>query len=188
LGALARPTEWEPSYWARLLDTFEQRLNGLEAAGAPDVAAALRKQLIELIEPLVDEDPGLARTQHGLMSRVIESRRTIAFADIETRCREYRERQAARQVVGPVLEWQMWAMLRATADRLMILDPGSLPSLFGTVYVRVCNFAVYQVNVLKNAPLAEDMFSWLYRLTRPGSDEAQLMARNIRATGGHPRR
>ena len=184
VSALARERAADDASLPWMLGCFDQRLTELEAGGADGVATALREQLIEWLEPLVEADPALARLPGALMAAVVARRRSAEFNDIEARCREYRERTLSRQAVDKLLEWQMWALLRAAAERLMIMDPGVVQALFATVYIRVCNFAVYQLNIRKNAPLAEEMMAWLHRLARPGSDEAQLLARNIRATGG----
>ena len=188
LGELAQPRNLTAVRLSTILEQLEVRLADLDANGAQEVAESLRSHLIALLEPLVERDPELARAESAIMSQVIVKRRTALFADIEARCREYAERRTARDSLDSILEWQIWALLRDTAERLMILDPGVTQILFVTVYVRVCNFAVYQVNIQKNAPLAEDMFSWLYRYARPGGDEERNLARNIRATGGKARR
>jgi hypothetical protein len=163
----------------------QQRLLALGAqADAAGVLAAFRTRLVDWLVPLVEEAPDLAgeKERSPILDQAIEQVRARLFKDIAAQCRDYDDRQKRESSLDAVAEWEAWAVTRNAADRLLALAPESENALFHSMYVQVCNFAVFQHNACKRTPLAHDMYSWLHR--HAGSDSAalQLLSKNMRAS------
>jgi hypothetical protein len=167
-----------------LRDTIEQRLKALGGrSDAGTILSALRQRLIDLVTPLIEEDPYLAReAQRGsIMEQAVWQVRRRLFGDVEARCKDYRERTQERSALDLVAEWEAWAMLHGSADQLLELDPNVESLLFQTVFAPVCNFAAFQHNGRKRIALAHDMFIWLLRHARSDAQARELLAKNVQA-------
>jgi hypothetical protein len=199
LGELARALEGANAHDGELLDRsidavdreldsvhpmIEQRLGMLGGRGDPSsVRSLFRHRLIDLAIPLIEDDPYLARTaqQDSIMEQAAWQVRRRLMGDIESQCRDYRERTAGEDSLDLVAEWETWARLNSSADRLLELDSAAENVLFQMVYAPVCNFAVYQHNGRKRIALAHDMFVWLLRYAHDTPEARQLLAKNVQA-------
>jgi hypothetical protein len=187
--ALARSVEAVNGQLDTMRDKVEQRFGALGGRGdAVAVLSDFRHDLIDLLMPLIEDNPCLARAaqqgslmeQAALEQAVSQVRRRL-FGDIESRCKDYRERTTQEEALDLLPEWQAWATLQCSVDQLMELDPAAESVLFQTVFAPVCNFAVFQHNGRKRIALAHDMFVRLLR--RSGSDPqaCTLLAKNVQA-------
>jgi hypothetical protein len=199
LGELARALEGANAHDGELLDRsidavdreldsmhsmIEQRLAMLGGRGnAGSVRSLFRHRLIDLAIPLIEEDPYLARTaqQDSIMEQAVWQVRRRLMGDIESQCRDYRERTAGEDSLDLVAEWETWARLNSSADRLLELDSAAENVLFHMVFAPVCNFAVYQHNGRKRIVLAHDMFVWLLGYAHDTPEARQLLAKNVQA-------
>jgi len=182
--ALARSIDAVDSHLDSMRDQIEQRLNALGGRGdAGAVLSAFRQRLIDLVTPLIEDDPCLAHTaQRGsITDQVVWQVRRRLFGDVEARCKDYRDRTMEQRSLDLASEWKEWAMLRGSADQLLELDPDVERVLFQTVFASVCNFAVFQHNGRKSIALAHDMFIWLLRHSRSDPQALQLLAKNVQA-------
>ena len=165
-------------------DAIGRRLKTLGGRGdAGTILSAFRRRLIDLMTPMIEDDPYLAREaqQSSIMDHAVWQVRRRLFGDIEARCKDYRERTEERSALDPVAEWEAWAKLHSSADQLLELDPNVESVLFQTVFAPVCNFAAFQHNTRKRIALAHDMFVWLLRHARSDPQARQLLARNVQA-------
>jgi hypothetical protein len=199
LGTLARALERANAYDGDLLarsieavnrdldplhEMIEQRLSVLGGRGdAGSVLTQFRQRLIELVTPLIEDDPYLARAAQpdSIMEQAVWQVRRRLLGDIDARCRDYRERTAGESSLDLVAEWEAWARLTSSANRLLELDSAVENILFQMVYAPVCNFAVYQHNGRKRIALAHDMFIWLRGYAQGTPEARQLLAKNIQA-------
>jgi hypothetical protein len=182
--ALAQSIEAVNHLLDLMRDQIEQRLLALGGRGDADaVLAASRQRLVELVAPVIENAPHLARAAQPAspMEQAVWQVRRRLFGDVEARCRDYRERTAAQASLDPVAEWEAWAMLTGSADQLLELDPGAESTLFQAVYAPVCNFAVFQHNGRQRFALAHDMFAWLLRYANGAPDARQLLTKNMQA-------
>jgi hypothetical protein len=81
-----------------------------------------------------------------------------------------------------VLEWEMWAVLRCTADRLLMLDPASEATVFQAMWPVCNNFAVLQHNEWHRLMFAYEIYSWLYKHAQSAPSALQLLAQNMRTS------
>jgi hypothetical protein len=199
LGGLARALESANAYDAELLaqsidavardlesvhELIEQRLSTLGGRGdAGSVLAQFRQRLVDLVTPLIEDDPYLARAAQpgSIMEQAVWQVRRRLLGDIDARCKDYRERTAGASSLDQIAEWETWARLNSSANRLLELDSAAENILFEMVFAPVCNFAVYQHNGRKRIALAHDMFIWLLRYAQDAPDARQLLAKNIQA-------
>jgi len=199
LGRLARALESANAHDGELLDRsinavdreldsmdsmIEQRLSVLGSRGnAGSVRSLFRHRLIDLAIPLIEDDPYLARAaqKDSIMDQAVWQVRRRLMGDIASQCRDYRERTAEKISLDAVAEWETWARLTNSADRLLELDSAAENILFQMVYAPVCNFAVYQHNGRQRIALAHDMFVWLLRYAQDAPEARQLLAKNIQA-------
>jgi hypothetical protein len=182
--ALARSINAVDCQLDSMRDKIEGRLNALGSrADAGAILSAFRQRLIDLVTPLIEEDPYLAReAQPGtIMEQAVWQVRRRLFGDVEARCKDYRERTQERSALDQLAEWETWAKLHSSADQLLELDPDVENTLFQTVFAPVCNFAAFQHNTRKRIALAHDMFVWLLRHARNDPQARQLLARNVQA-------
>ena len=198
LGDLARSLEAANAHNGELLDRsidavdreldsmhpmIEHRLGMLGSRGnAGSVRSLFRHRLIDLAIPLIEDDPYLARAaqQDSIMEQAVWQVRRRLMGDIESQCRDYRERTAGEDSLDLVAEWETWARLSSSANRLLELDSTAESVLFQMVFAPVCNFAVYQHNGRKRIALAHDMFVWLLRYANE-PEARQLLAKNVQA-------
>jgi hypothetical protein len=160
---------------------IEQRLHALGGRGDADaVVSAFRARLIDLVVPLIEDDPHLAAAPGSspILERAVAQVRLRLFRDIEAQCKDYQTRPEG--FFSLLFEWERWAMLRHTAERLLALDPGSESALFQAMYLPVCNFAVLQHNTYKRISLAHDMFTWLLQHATADAQASQLLAKNAK--------
>jgi hypothetical protein len=162
---------------------IEQRLGMLGGRGnAGSVQSLFRHRLIDLAIPLIEDDPYVARAaqQDSIMEQAVWQVRRRLMGDIESQCKDYRERTAGEDSLDLVAEWETWARLSSSANRLLELDATAENILFQMVFAPVCNFAVYQHNGRKRIALAHDMFVWLLRYANE-PEARQLLAKNVQA-------
>jgi hypothetical protein len=162
-----------------------QRLQALGARENVDaVTSRSRERLAELLVPVIEQTPRLAATaaRSPLLEQAADQVRSRWFSDVEAQCKDYDDRRQRERSLVAVAEWTAWSVLRDRGDRLLALAPDSESALFQTMYVRVCNFAVFQHNVCRRRYLAYEIYSWLHR--HCGSDQAaaRLLAGNMRAS------
>jgi hypothetical protein len=165
-------------------ELIQQRLGVLGGRGdAGSVLAQFRQRLIDLVTPLIEDDPYLARAAQpdSIMEESVWQVRRRLLGDIDTQCKDYRERTAGEDSLDLVAEWETWARLTSSANRLLELDSADENILFQMVYAPVCNFAVYQHNGRKRIALAHDMFVWLLRYAQGAPEARQLLAKNVQA-------
>ena len=165
-------------------EMIEQRLSVLGGRGdAGSVLAQFRQRLIELVTPLIEDDPHLARAAQpdSIIEQAVWQVRRRLLGDIDARCKDYRERTAGENSLDLVAEWEAWARLNGSVTRLLELDSAAENILFQMVYAPVCNFAVYQHNGRKRIALAHDMFVWLLRYAHDTPEARQLLAKNVQA-------
>jgi hypothetical protein len=193
--ALERANAHDGELLARSIDTvdhdldsthemIEQRLGMLGGRGdAGSVLAQFRQRLIDLVTPLIEDDPYLARAAQpdSIMEQAVWQVRRRLLGDIDARCKDYRERTAGEDSLDLVAEWEAWARLTSSANRLLELDLAAENILFQMVYAPVCNFAVYQHNGRKRIALAHDMFVWLLAYAQGAPEARQLLAKNVQA-------
>jgi hypothetical protein len=199
LGGLARALERANAHDGELLarsieavnrdldsmhELIQPRLGVLGGRGdAATVVAQFRQRLVDLVTPLIEDDPYLARAAQpgSIMDQAVWQVRRRLLGDIDARCKDYRERTAGENSLDLVAEWEAWARLNSSATRLLELDPAAENMLFQMVYAPVCNFAVYQHNGRKRIALAHDMFVWLLRYAHDTPEARQLLAKNVQA-------
>ena len=182
--ALARSIDAVDRQLDSMRDAIEQRLKALGGRGdAGAILSAFRQRLIDLVIPLIEHDPYLAREaqQSSIMEQAVWQVRRRLFGDVEARCKDYRERTQERSALDLIPEWEAWAMLNGSANQLLELDPDVESVLFQTVFASVCNFAAFQHNGRKRIALAHDMFIWLLRHARNDLQARQLLAKNVQA-------
>jgi hypothetical protein len=198
LGSLARALEGANAHDGELLarsiqavdsnldamrEMIEQRLSMLGRGDAGAVLAQFRQRMIELVTPLIEDDPFLARAAQpgSIMEQAVWQVRRRLLGDIDARCKDYRERTEEESSLDQIAEWETWAWLTSSADRLLELDSASESVMFQMVYAPVCNFAVYQHNGRKRIALAHDMFVWLLGYAQGTPEARQLLAKNVQA-------
>ena len=147
------------------------------------IVRGMHQQLVELVIPIIEKSAYLVEGEadRPVLREAIDRIRQSALQDIEMRCRDYEQRTASETSMESTAEWSAWAVLQERANHVLTLDKGADDALFQTMYGPVCNFAVFQHNVLKRHGLAHDMFSWLKRYSKSNPDADALLARNIKA-------
>jgi hypothetical protein len=147
------------------------------------VLSQFRQRLIDLAIPLIEDDPFIARAAQtgSIMEQSVWQVRRRLMGDIESQCRDYRERTAGEDSLDLIAEWETWARLSSSASRLLELDSAAESVLFEMVFAPVCNFAVYQHNGRKRIALAHDMFVWLLQYANSAPDARQLLTKNVQA-------
>ena len=163
----------------------QQRLQDLSAPHDADaVISGVRKRLIELVVPMIEEAPSVARgkIRGPVLDQAVEQVRARLFSDVEAQCKDYSDRYKRESSLDSNAEWQAWAIVRDQAERLLELAPESENALFHAMYVPACNFAVFQHNKCIRRFLAHEIYSWLHR--HCGSDPAasKLLSGNMRAS------
>jgi hypothetical protein len=165
-------------------DKIEERLNALAGQGdAGAILSAFRQRLIDLVTPLIEDDPYLARDaqRRSIMEQAVLQTRERLFGDLEARCQDYRKRTAAASFLDLFAEWETWAGLHSSAEQLLELDPDAEAVLFQAIFASVYNFAVVQRNRRERSALALDMFAWLLRRAGSNPKAREMLARNVRA-------
>jgi hypothetical protein len=163
---------------------IEQRLAALEAQGDVDATLArARQRMINLLVPLLEMSPDLAPKdgREPIVVDAIARVRSRHFKDIEAQCHDYRERTKNKDVLDRVLEWEMWAVLRRSAERLLLLDPASEAAVFQAMWPACNNFAVLQHNDWHRLMFAYEIYSWLHKHAQSAPSALELLARNMRS-------
>jgi hypothetical protein len=166
---------------------IEQRLRALGAGHDPAATiAGFRQRVLDLVDPLIEEQPRLAGAQDRspLLNEAVARVRSRLFREVEAQCRDCSERERRRTSLSALTEWETWAVMREAAERLLELAPDSEHALFATMYVRMCNFAVYQHNICKRVALAHHIFAWLRRHSDSDPSACELLSKNMRASQG----
>jgi hypothetical protein len=151
---------------------------------AEAIIAGFQKRLVDLLAPLIEESPQLADAQERgpLLDQAVDRTTARLFKDVEAQCRDYRERLTRKNSLDVLPEWEAWAVLQDSADRLLELAPASKHALFHTMYVPMCNFAVFQINAYKRASLAHQIFRWLRQHSQSDPTASELLSKNMRAS------
>jgi hypothetical protein len=162
----------------------QRRLLALGARGEEAILPSVRQRLADLLAPLLEHSPHLAGEHRPgtILAQATERVRTQLFRDIDSRCKDYDNRRKTENALSILEEWKIWALTRTAADCLLKLGPDSAGTLFLTMYVPVCNFAVFQQNKLKRTALAHDMYAWLLLHCHGDAAAAQLLQGNVRAS------
>jgi hypothetical protein len=164
----------------------QRRTLALDARHDTDaIFSSFRKQLVDFLVPLIEKSPNFSggKKRGPIVDQAIDRVRVRLFRDIEIQCKDYDDRLNRESSLDTLAEWEAWALTRDSADRLLELNPISEDALFQTMYVPVCNFAVFQHNKCKRIVLAHDMFRWLHRHAQSDSAALQLLSKNMRAGG-----
>jgi hypothetical protein len=162
----------------------QQRLIALGARGdAEAVVAGFRGRVVDALANQLEEFPHLAHAEGAepMIEQAIVRVRMRAFRDIRARCEDYKEREKSQSALEVVLEWEMWAVLRHAADRLLELDPASEAAVFQTMWPVCNNFAVFQHNICKRLMLAYEIYAWLQRHAQSAPSASELLLRNMKA-------
>jgi hypothetical protein len=161
--------------------TRVQTIDATPNVSAEMIILMLREYLVELITPVVKQFPQLAQDirDTSFLSGSIGKIKHDLFEDIEVRCNDYKNRTTTQTRIALFLEWQTWAQCREVAARLLILSPTSQDALFREMFAPVCNFSVFQHNILKRKALSYDMSTWLYQHSEGFPNDAELLAGNM---------
>jgi len=165
-------------------DQIEQRLAALGAQPDADaIVAGFRDGVVDLVAELLEARPSLAveARREPMVEQAIARVRTRTFRDIEAQCKDYEVRTKSGDALDQIAEWETWAMLRHSADRLLELDPAAEAGMFETMWPVCNNFAVFQHNVCKRLPLAYEIYSWLHKHGQHIPSASQLAMKNMRA-------
>jgi hypothetical protein len=163
---------------------IEERMTALDARRDSEaILSAFRARLVDLVVPVIEECPSLA---HGadrgpILDQAADRVRARLFKDIEAQCHDCNERQKREVSLEPLDEWETWAVMRESANRVLELDPASDHALFRTMYVPMCNYAVFQHNKCKRIALAHDIFSWLLQHAQGDLSALKLLKGNVQA-------
>jgi hypothetical protein len=89
--------------------------------------AGFRKRPVDLLAPIIEESPQLADGQKRgpLLDQAVDQTRARLFRDVEAQCQDYREQLTRKNSMDVLPEWEAWAVLRDSADRLLELAPAS---------------------------------------------------------------
>lgn len=164
---------------------IEARLVALGAKGDVDaIVGRARQRMVDLLAPLLELSPDLAPKddRESILAEAVARIRSRYFKDIEAQCNDYRERTKSKEVLDRVLEWEMWAVLRYSADRLLTLDPASEASVFQAMWPVCCNFAVLQHNEGRRLMFAYEIYSWLHKHAQSAPSALELLAHNMRSS------
>lgn len=164
---------------------IEARLVALGAKGDVDaIVGRARQRMVDLLVPLLELSPELAPKDDcvPILTEAVARVRSRFFKDIEAQCNDYQKRTKGKEVLDRVLEWEMWAALRCSADRLLMLDPASEVSIFQAMWPVCNNFAVLQHNEWRRLMFAHEIYSWLHKHARSAPSASQLLAQNMRAS------
>lgn len=167
-----------------LRSLVQQRLTALDAHQDTDtIVSTFRTRLVELLVPVIEECPSLASgPERGpIIEQAADRVRSRLLRDIEAQCRDCNERQKREVSLDALAEWETWAVMRESANRVLELDPGSELTLFRAMYVSMCNYAVFQHNKCKRIVLAHDIFAWLARHAKSDAAAVQLLNSNMLA-------
>ena len=166
---------------------IEQRLPAIGARHDVDaVIEDFRRRLIDMIDPLIEETPTLAggEDRAPLLEEAVGRIRSRLFRDIDAQCKDCNERQKQQLSLATLTEWETWAVMREAADRLLALAPSSEDALFHTMYVPMCNYAVFQHNICKRIVLANQIFTWLRQHAESDRSACELLSKNMKASKG----
>jgi hypothetical protein len=170
----------DPAIRAHILE----RLAALGARGNVEtVIAGARQRLVNVLIPVLEDVPDLAPANGGepIVEAAVARVRTQLFADIETQCKDYRGRTKSKSALDRLTEWELWAVTRNSADRLLRLDPASERAVFETMWPVCNNFAVLQHNECHRLTFAYEIYSWLHRHAQSAPSALQLLAGNMRS-------
>jgi hypothetical protein len=164
---------------------IEARIVALGAKGDVDaIVGRARQRTVDLLVPLLESSPHLAPKddREPILAEAVARVRSRYFKDIEAQCNDYRERTKSKETLDRVLEWELWAVLRCSADRLLMLDPASEASLFQAMWPVCNNFAALQHNERHRLMFAYEIYSWLYKHAQSTPSALRLLAQNMRAS------
>jgi len=167
-----------------LRSRIEERLTALDTLrDSETIVSVFRARLVDLLVPVIEECPSLARgTDRGpILDQAADRVRARLFRDIEAQCDDCNERQKRETSLDSLDEWETWAVMRESADRVLELDPASEHALFRAMYVPMCNYAVFQHNKCKRIVLAHDIFTWLLAHAQGDLAAVTLLKGNVQA-------
>jgi hypothetical protein len=163
----------------------QRRLLALGARSDVDaVLGGVRQHFADLLSPLVEAAPHLVgESDRGpILARAAGEARARLFKDIEAHCQDMDHRAKHGVLAEPIACWELWALMRNGAERLMRLAPESEQALFQVMWVSANNFAVWQQNVRKQRLLPHAIYSWLYSHAQSDPSALQWLARNMEAS------
>ncbi|HET9930737.1 MAG TPA: hypothetical protein VFQ35_08625 [Polyangiaceae bacterium] len=163
---------------------IERRLLGLNSNESVEaVLSRFRAELVDRLVPLIersDELDGSAELTPVLEEAFHEARRG-AFRELSALCKDYRKRTEEETGLDTDVEWKLWANFRATAERVLRIDPQAGQEVFAEAFIPICNFAVLQHNTYKALALAHSMYAWLHRHADWSPKDSLLLAKNMKA-------
>jgi hypothetical protein len=161
----------------------QQRLLALGARHDADtVLFALRQRLSAILSPILESAPHLVgeNARGPILDQAIAQARGRLFGDIEAQCKDYDHKKSREITSEPIAAWEMWAVTRDCAERLIGVAPGAADALFQLMWVRANNFAVFQQNKGQRHILAHEIYSWLYRHSQGDPSASALLLGNAR--------
>lgn len=163
---------------------IERRLLGLNSNETVDtVLIRFRTELVARLVPLVEQcdtlTGGIALTP--TLDDAFSEARLAAFRELSALCKDYRRRTEDEDGFAPDVEWTLWSNFRATAERVLRIDPGGEQEVFAEAFIPICNFAVLQHNTYKALGLAHSMYSWLHRYADWSPKDSLLLSKNMKA-------
>jgi hypothetical protein len=163
---------------------LEERMAALGGDGDIEaVVAEFRGQLADVIGALIETCPHFANAKPeapAIADGIARVRRRL-FRDIQAHCGDYREREQTKHLLSASAEWGLWALLRNSADRVLVIDPASETALFGTMWPVCNNFVVLHHNAYKRTTFAYEIYSWLHSHSWSNPSARDLLAKNMRA-------
>ena len=161
----------------------QRRLLALGARHDSDtVLSAFRRRLSAILSSILELAPHLVgeNLRGPILDQAIDQARGRLFGDIEAQCKDYDHQKRHAITSDPIAAWEMWAVTRDCAERLIEVAPGSADTLFQLMWVRANNFAVFQQNNGQRHILAHEIYSWLYRHSQSDPSASALLLANAR--------
>jgi hypothetical protein len=163
---------------------IERRLLGFNSNESVDaVLGRFRSELIALLVPSIERSDALrggVPLSSTLDDAFNEARRSV-FRELSAQCKDYRRRTEDEDGFDADVEWRLWANFRATAERVLRIDPGANQEVFAETFIPICNFAVLQHNTYKALALAHSMYAWLHRYADGSPKDSLLLSKNMKA-------
>jgi hypothetical protein len=166
---------------------LEERMAALGGRGDIDeILAGFRDRLADVIGALIETCPHFAdaKPEEPAIADGIARVRRRLFRDIQAHCGDYREREKTKHLLAASAEWGLWALLRNSADRILVIDPASETALFEAMWPVCNNFVVLHHNAFKRTTFAYEIYSWLHSHSWSNPSARDLLAKNMRAALG----
>jgi hypothetical protein len=166
-------------------ELIKQRLDALGAKQDADaITARFQLSIVDALAIVIEGAPHLAGegSEEPMVAEAVARVRGRLFRDISAQCRDYAARAQSEQALDRLAEWEVWAALRHSADRLLRLDPSAETSMFAAMWPVCNNFAVFQHNAFKRLTLAYEIYSWMHRHAKGSPSAEPLLFRNMKAS------